>query len=118
MESCASQNVAKLARLTWVKTGRFMTAKANVDFAPFAMPLPFPSLKDADTARMELTPVLPLVIKANNCVELVVKLVVLLRIWFRNKDSSKLNCRNFFRLETNSQNQSQSQISSVQCVIR
>ena len=92
-----------------------------MDFAPFAMPLPFPSLKDADTAKMELTPVLPLVTKANNCVELVVKLVALLRIWFRNKDSSKLNCCNFFRLETNFQNQSQitsvciSMITSFNC---
>ena len=80
VESIASLNVAKFVKLTLVKIGRFSTAKANVDFAPFAMPLPNPSSKDADTARMESTNVFTLVTKENNCAELAIDLVILLRI--------------------------------------
>ena len=80
VESIASLNVAKFVKLTLVKIGRFSTVKANVDFAPFAMPLPNPSSKDADTARMELTIVFTLVTKENNCAELAIDLVILLRI--------------------------------------
>ena len=83
MESCASLTVAKLAKTTWVKITEFLTVKANVDFAPFATLLPFPLSKAADTVKMELMLALPLARREKNCVLPVVKLVVLLRIWFR-----------------------------------
>ena len=83
MELCASLTVVKLAKTTWVKIMEFLTAKANVDFAPFATLLPFPLSKAADTVKMESMPALPLVIREKNCVLPVVKLVLLLRTWFR-----------------------------------
>ena len=83
MESCAFLTVAKLAKTTWVKIMEFLTAKANVDFAPFATLLPFPLSKAADTVLKESMLALPLVRRVKNCVLPVVKLVLLLRIWFR-----------------------------------
>ena len=57
--STASPNVAMSAEITLELLMLITIAKANVTFANSAMPLLFPSLKDADTARMELTLVLP-----------------------------------------------------------
>ena len=58
-----------------VETTKPLIVKANVDFALSVMPLPLPLLKDADTAKMELTNVSKLVMKASDCVELVLELV-------------------------------------------
>ena len=73
--STASPNVAMSAEITLELLMLITIAKANVTFANSAMPLLFPSLKDADTAKMELTSALRLATWERNIVELVLRLV-------------------------------------------
>ena len=52
-----------------------LTAKANVDFAPFAMPLPKLLSPDAVTAKMESMPALLTANWERNIADLVLRLV-------------------------------------------
>ena len=72
--STASPNVAKSAKITLELLMLITIAKANVTFANSAMPLPIPSLKDADTAKMELTSALRLAAWDKNYAKLVLLL--------------------------------------------
>ena len=72
--STASPNVAKSAKITLELLMLITIAKANVTFANSAMPLPIPSLKDADTAKMELTSALRLATWDKNIAKLVLLL--------------------------------------------
>ena len=72
--STASPNVAMSAEITLELLMLITIAKANVTFANSAMPLPIPSLKDADTAKMELTSALRLATWDKNIAKLVLLL--------------------------------------------
>ena len=72
--STASPTVAISAKITLDLLMLITIAKANVTFANSAMPLPIPSLKDADTAKMELTSALRLAAWDKNIAKLVLLL--------------------------------------------
>ena len=74
MESIAFPTVVKPVRTTWEPIMKPLIAKANVDFAPCAMPLPKLLSLDADTAKMELMLALLTAKWERNIAELVLRL--------------------------------------------
>ena len=75
MESTAFLTVVKPAKITLGSIMLPLIVKDNVDFAPFAMPLPKLLSPDAVTAKMESTPALTLATRERNIVGLVLRLV-------------------------------------------